>query len=53
MAYNVVTLLSDDRLRRRLSQEAVKYATKFSWEKVAKAEAEMYRKVLDFWSSKF
>ncbi|MGQ9641965.1 MAG: glycosyltransferase family 4 protein [Candidatus Bathycorpusculaceae bacterium] len=52
LASNVVTLLSDDKLRRKLSQEAIAYAAGFSWENVARKEAEGYRKVLDFWSSK-
>lgn len=52
LASNVVTLLSDDKLRRKLSQEAVEYAAGFSWENVARKEAEGYHKVLDFWSSK-
>lgn len=52
MAANVVNLLSDDNLRKNLSQEAVKYAANFSWENVAKEEAKGYLKVLDFWSSK-
>ena len=52
MATNVVNILSDDNLRKNLSQEATKYAANFSWENVAKEEAKGYLKVLDFWSSK-
>jgi len=52
MAANVSAILSDGNLRRNLSKEAVKYAARFSWENVAREEAEAYSKVLDFWSSK-
>ncbi|MEM3551165.1 MAG: glycosyltransferase family 4 protein [Candidatus Bathyarchaeia archaeon] len=52
LASKVITLLSDDKLRRKLSQDAVKYAAEFSWENVARREAGGYQKVLNFWSSK-
>ena len=52
LAFNVVKLLSDNKKRKKLSQDAVNYALRFSWENVARQEAEGYRKVLDFWSSK-
>ena len=52
MAANVSAILSDENLGRNLSKEAIKYAARFSWENVAREEAEAYSKVLDFWSSK-
>jgi glycosyltransferase involved in cell wall biosynthesis len=52
LATRIVELLSNNGLRKNLSREAVKYAARFSWETVAKEEAEAYSKVLDFWSNK-
>lgn len=52
IATNVVKILSDDDLRKSLSQEAVKYAANFTWEKAAEEEVKGYLEALDFWSCK-
>jgi glycosyltransferase involved in cell wall biosynthesis len=46
MAAEALKIISDDKLRRALSMEAVVFAGKYSWENVAEAEEKSYSVVL-------
>jgi glycosyltransferase involved in cell wall biosynthesis len=46
LAYYIDILLSDEDLRRRLGRAAIKFAERFTWDKVAELTESVYRRVL-------
>jgi glycosyltransferase involved in cell wall biosynthesis len=46
LAKAVILILRDDRLRRKLSESAHKYAREFSWEKIAKRTLSVYKELI-------
>jgi glycosyltransferase involved in cell wall biosynthesis len=47
LAERVVAVLGDERLRRRLSENALEYAKQFSWDKTAKEFMKVIRSVAE------
>ncbi|MEM3872698.1 MAG: glycosyltransferase [Nitrososphaeria archaeon] len=51
-AENVITVLEDEALRKKLSQNALAFASKYDWDSAAKEEFNSIQTILNYWAGK-
>jgi glycosyltransferase involved in cell wall biosynthesis len=52
MAKAIIEILRDDNFKKSISSEAIKFASKYTWENAVKEEASAFRDVLSFFKDK-